>query len=396
MSAIANSLTDEILNKLINYYCWVRLAYGGTSYWRVMLYLPGVMAKHYDSIPYGINIGLKTMPSLATLMFLKRAILAFFTRLSVDYYEEDALRKAARAKENELARQRYERTKPLFEEISAQLSKFEAMRESIENLRMRLDPTYLSAGQVPYQKMVKLLKPLFENSGSHEIGDHSDANALKDILAKPDLYAEWKKFEVALTEAGFTPKQTEDLFSVWKANQIDKTAEFEKTNGWLPSVALAKWISKSYVPVAWLKVCVEKDVKSKDWLAALSLGDGDDMRVHPTCLCNVLRVLHRTDNVKTEVTTDNNSILVTINVTADFQKPGGLITLKNNVKGKSVENTGTQKQYGQTTRCLLRLQDAVGSPLEFDPPEDQKISDKLKITAKFSDSYNKAMRSNRR
>lgn len=80
-------LNEMVLNKLINYYCWVRIAYGDTSAWRVMLYLPGVMAKTEEGVPYGVNIGMKTMPSVETAMFLTRAALTFFTRLSVDWFE---------------------------------------------------------------------------------------------------------------------------------------------------------------------------------------------------------------------------------------------------------------------------------------------------------------------
>lgn len=76
--------------RLINYYFWVKLAF---QEWNVLLYLPGVIAKEFEGIPLGVNIGLKKMVSLEILLFLKRAVLLFFTRESVDFFEEEAKEK---------------------------------------------------------------------------------------------------------------------------------------------------------------------------------------------------------------------------------------------------------------------------------------------------------------
>lgn len=76
---------DNII-RLINYFFWTKLAY--PEEWKVLLYLPGVIAKGYEGVPLGVNIGLKEMVPLEVMIFLKRAVLLFFTRASIDYFEE--------------------------------------------------------------------------------------------------------------------------------------------------------------------------------------------------------------------------------------------------------------------------------------------------------------------
>jgi len=78
----------ENMIRLINYYFWVKLAY--PEEWKVLLYLPGVIAKEFKGVPLGVNIGLKEMVPLEVLLFLKKAVLLFFTRASIDYFEEVA------------------------------------------------------------------------------------------------------------------------------------------------------------------------------------------------------------------------------------------------------------------------------------------------------------------
>ena len=75
--------------KLINYYYLIRLAYDD---WKTILYLPGIVSKGFKNIPLGVNIGLKEVVPLEVILFLKRAVLLFFTRQSVDYFEEMAKR----------------------------------------------------------------------------------------------------------------------------------------------------------------------------------------------------------------------------------------------------------------------------------------------------------------
>lgn len=80
--------------RLINYFFWTKLAYPGK--WNVLLYLPGVIAKEYGGVPLGVNIGLKEMVPLEVILFLKRAVLLFYTRKSVDFFEEKAENEAAK------------------------------------------------------------------------------------------------------------------------------------------------------------------------------------------------------------------------------------------------------------------------------------------------------------
>ena len=81
-------MVSRIRLQLINYYFWVKLAY--PEEWAVLLYLPGIIAKGFEGVPLGVNIGLKHMVPFEYLLFLKRAILLFFTRQSVDFFEEKA------------------------------------------------------------------------------------------------------------------------------------------------------------------------------------------------------------------------------------------------------------------------------------------------------------------
>lgn len=85
-------IKNEDVIKLINCYFWVRLAY--PEEWKVMLYSPGIISKKVDSIPFGVNIGLKENPSLSVILFLKKITLLFFSRESVDFFEEKAKREA--------------------------------------------------------------------------------------------------------------------------------------------------------------------------------------------------------------------------------------------------------------------------------------------------------------
>ncbi len=80
-------LKDDTIVKLANYYGWVRLAYG--KQWGCLLYFPGIIAKGYEQIPFGVNIGFKAIPDIEAILFIKQAVLMFFTRLSVDWYEKE-------------------------------------------------------------------------------------------------------------------------------------------------------------------------------------------------------------------------------------------------------------------------------------------------------------------
>lgn len=72
--------------RLINYYYWIKLAYPDNT-WKVIFYLPGIISKGFDSVPLGVNIGLKEMMPLEVLLFLNRTVLQFFTRESVNFFE---------------------------------------------------------------------------------------------------------------------------------------------------------------------------------------------------------------------------------------------------------------------------------------------------------------------
>ena len=81
-------IAREDIIKLINCYFWLKLAY--PEEWKAILYFPGIIAKQVVSIPVGVNISLKEIPSLDVILFLEKIILQFFTRESVDFFEKKA------------------------------------------------------------------------------------------------------------------------------------------------------------------------------------------------------------------------------------------------------------------------------------------------------------------
>lgn len=71
--------------KIINHFFWIKLAYPVNC--KMIIALPGVMAKAVRSVPMGVNVGLKEIIPSDVIYFLKTAILLFFTRESVDFFE---------------------------------------------------------------------------------------------------------------------------------------------------------------------------------------------------------------------------------------------------------------------------------------------------------------------
>lgn len=88
------AITKERVAKLLNCYFWLGLAY--PEDWKTMLYFPGIIAKKVESVPFGVNIGFRKLPSMDVILFLKKITLLFFTRKAVNFFEEQAEKEAGR------------------------------------------------------------------------------------------------------------------------------------------------------------------------------------------------------------------------------------------------------------------------------------------------------------
>ena len=295
--SFGDKLTTKVLNRLINYYCWVRLAYGGQDKWRVMLYLPGIIAKHYESIPYGLNIGLKSIPTVADLMFLMRATLTLFTRLSVDYYEAKA-KNLADKKESE-TRGRMEGARSDIEQL---ISEFGKIKQHVENVKAKIDPNYLSPGLMNFESLQRELTKSFSGGEcDHNPLKHKNYNCVGNIITAQLKINDGEKISnmnkmKELWADQFTKNVTDKMLIPFYSTDLQEIINIDDNNNAIPAVFLAKNLSKNRVPLSWINIVTNSYSNPSDWFYSLNISD-QSTPIHVCLALYRLKHLDERDNI---------------------------------------------------------------------------------------------------